>query len=257
MSTVVAPVKAIRHGLILGGRGIRKIFKNPEQLLDVTIAPLSVLVVFVYLFGGAIAGDTDTYLHTLVPGIMVMTTFQACMGTGMTLNNDVTKGVFDRFRSLPIARSAPLVGAVLADFVRYLVCLGVLVAVATLMGYRVQTDPALLVVAVALMVAFGMCFCWISVFVGMLVRQPVALQGLMATLILPVAFGSDIFVPAETMPGWLRAWAEINPLSLMANTLRGLLNGGPVGGPLLGALGWMVGVVAVFFPLAMLAYRRR
>ncbi len=88
-------------------------------------------------------------------------------------------------------------------------------------------------------------------------RQPVALQGLMATLILPVAFGSDIFVPAETMPGWLRAWAEINPLSLMANTLRGLLNGGPVGGPLLGALGWMVGVVAVFFPLAMLAYRRR
>src|SRR5690606_18000897 len=152
VSTVVDPAKALRHGLILGGRGIRKIFKNPEQLLDVTIAPLSVLVVFVYLFGGAIAGDTDTYLHTLVPGIMVMTTFQACMGTGMTLNNDVTKGVFDRFRSLPIARSAPLVGAVLADFVRYLVCLGVLVAVATLMGYRVQTDPALLVVAVALMV---------------------------------------------------------------------------------------------------------
>ncbi|PXY31156.1 ABC transporter permease [Prauserella muralis] len=264
MTTLAAPpatrigaAKALRHGLTLARRGVLKIAKNPEQLADVTIMPILFLVMFVYLFGGAISGDTSSYLQLVVPGIMVMTTIQASVTVGIALNTDVSKGVFDRFRSLPIARSAPLIGAVLADLVRYLVCLVVLLVVATIMGYRVGTSVAAIPVAMALMMAFGLAFCWIAVWVGMLVPNPGTVQGLMAVLIIPVSFGSNIFVPSETMPGWLQAWSDVNPVSLLADTLRGLLNGGPVAGPLLGALAWMAAILAVFFPLAMRAYRKR
>jgi oleandomycin transport system permease protein len=262
MSTLDIPGRigfpsALRHGLSLAGRGVRKIRRNPEQLMDVTIMPIFFLVMFVYLFGGAISGDTGSYLQLVVPGMMVMTILHASMTVGVSLNTDVSKGVFDRFRSLPIARSAPLIGGVLADVVRYVVCLVVLLVVATIMGYRLQTGPLPLLLSVALVVAFGLCVCWIAVFVGMLVPTPGTVQGLMAVFIIPITFGSNIFVPSQTMPGWLQAWSDINPVSLMAEVLRGLMNGGPVAGPLLGAAAWAVGIVAVFFPLAMRAYRRR
>ncbi|WP_020669763.1 ABC transporter permease [Amycolatopsis nigrescens] len=253
----LSPAKALQHGFSLAWRGILKIRKNPEQLADVTLMPVIFLVMFVYLFGGAISGDTDTYLQLVVPGIMVMNILQVSMTVGVAMNTDVNKGVFDRFRSMPIARSAPLVGAVLADIVRYVVCLAVLLVVATVMGYRISTDPASLLVAVALALAFGMAFCWISVFIGMRLKTPGAVQGLMFVFIMPLTFGSNVFVPSQTMPGWLQAWTDISPVSLMANALRGLMNGGEVAGPLLGALAWMAAVVVVFFPLAMRAYRRR
>ncbi|TWP53738.1 ABC transporter permease [Lentzea tibetensis] len=255
--SAVALDKGLQHGLSLAWRGILKIRKNPEQLADVTIAPIVFLVMFTYLFGGALASSTDDYLQMLVPGIMVMNILQASMTAGVQLNTDVSKGVFDRFRSMPIARSAPLVGAVLADVVRYLMCVVVLLVVATIMGYRVQTGPVELVIAIALVLAFGLCFCWASVFVGMLLKTPGAVQGMMFVLIMPLTFGSNVFVGTSTMPGWLRAWADISPVSLLADALRGLLNGGPVAGPLAGSVVWMVAAVAVFFPLATLAYRKR
>jgi oleandomycin transport system permease protein len=253
----INPAQALQHGLSLGWRGVLKIRKNPEQLVDVTIAPILFLFMFVYLFGGAIAGDTTKYMQLLVPGLMVLNIMQASMTVGVSLNTDASKGVFDRFRSMPIARSAPLVGAVLADIVRYVVCLAVLLVVATIMGYRIQTDAASLVIAVALLILFGLCFCWMAVFVGMLLKTPGAVQGLMIAFIMPLNFGSNVFVPTNTMPGWLKSWADISPVSLMSNALRGLMNGGEVAGPLAGSIAWMVGIVAVFFPLAMLAYRRR
>ncbi|MFC8074395.1 ABC transporter permease [Streptomyces sp. NPDC057307] len=254
----IGPAKATRHGLSLAWRGIVKIRKSPAQLVDVILTPIVFLLMFVYLFGGAIGGgDVDGYLRTITPGIMVMTIFQASIVVGVALNADASTGVFDRFRSMPIARSAPLVGAVLADVVRYVVCLTVLLVVATVMGYRIGTNPLAALAAVALLIAFGLSFCWMSVYVGMLVKTPGSVQGLMTVLVIPLTFASNVFVPSGTMPGWLRAWSDINPVSLMADTLRGLLNGGEVAGPLLGSLAWMAGVIAVFFPLAMLAYRKR
>ena len=256
MSTIALD-RGVRHGFSLAWRGILKIRKNPEQLADVTIAPIVFLVMFTYLFGGALAGNTDAYLQMLVPGIMVMNILQASMTAGVQMNTDVSKGVFDRFRSMPIARSAPLVGAVLADIVRYVVCIVVLLVVATVMGFRVQTGPAELLIAAALTILFGLCFCWASVFVGMLLKTPQAVQGIMFVLIMPLTFGSNVFVGTSTMPGWLKAWADISPVSLLSDALRGLLNGGAIAGPLTGSLIWMAGAVAVFFPLAMWAYRKR
>lgn len=253
----ISPAKAVQHGFSLAWRGVLKIRKNPEQLIDVTLQPILFLVMFVYLFGGAIAGGTGAYLQTLTPGLMVQNTIMASLSAGVSLNTDVKKGVFDRFRSLPIARSAPLVGAVLADLVRYVVALGVLLIMATIMGFRIHTNPLSAVAAAAVMVLAGLCFCWMAVFVGMLVSSPGAVQGIMIALVMPITFGSNVFVPTATMPGWLRAWAEISPISLLADAMRGLLTGGPVAGPLLGGFAWMAGVVVVFFPLAMRAYRRR
>ncbi|SEH01799.1 oleandomycin transport system permease protein [Nonomuraea solani] len=253
----VSPLQAARHGLALAGRGVTKLLKTPIQLVDVILTPIVFLLMFVYLFGGAIGGgDIDGYLRTIVPGIMVMTVFQASIGIGVSLNADAGTGVFDRFRSMPIARSAPLVGAVLADIVRYVVSLAVLLTLALIMGYRIQTGPVATLAAVALLLGFALSFSWLSVYVGMLVRTPGSVQGLMTILVLPLTFASNVFVPAQTMPGWLRVWSEVNPVSLMADTVRGLLNGGEVAGPLTGALVWMAAVVAIFFPLAMRAYRK-
>lgn len=253
----VSPASAVRHGLALTWRGMLKIRKNPEQLIDVTLQPILFLVMFVYLFGGAIAGSTGHYLQALAPGLLVQNTIMASLSAGVALNTDVSKGVFDRFRAMPIARSAPLVGAVLADIVRYLVAIGVLLVMATIMGFRVHTGPVSVLVAVAVMVLAGLSFCWMAVFVGMLVRQPGAVQGIMIAVIFPLTFGSNVFVPNATMPGWLRAWSDISPVSQLADTMRGLLDGGPVAAPLLASLAWLAGLVLVFFPLALRAYRRR
>lgn len=253
----IGPAQAGRHSLALAGRGITKFAKSPAQLVDVILTPIIFLLMFVYIFGGAIAGgDSDAYLQMIVPGIMVMTVFQASIGIGVSLNADASTGMFDRFRSMPIARSGPLIGAVLADIVRYVVCLGTLVALATAMGYRIETNPVAALAAVGLLMCFALSFSWMSVYLGMLVKTPATVQGLMTVLVLPLTFASNVAVSSETMPGWLQAWSDINPVSLMADTMRGLLNGGEVAGPLLGGLAWMVGVVAVFFPLAMRAYRK-
>jgi oleandomycin transport system permease protein len=211
----------------------------------------------VYLFGGAIAGSTSHYLQSLAPGLLVQNTITASLAAGVALNTDVSKGVFDRFRAMPIARSAPLVGAVLADIGWYVVASGVLLVMATIMGFRVHTNPVAVLVAVAVMVLAGLCFCWMAVFVGMLVPSPAAVQGIMVALLLPLTFGSNVFVPSATMPGWLHAWSDISPVSQLANAMRGLLDGGAVAGPLLASFAWLAGVVLVFFPLAMHAYRRR
>ncbi|MFF5205877.1 ABC transporter permease [Streptosporangium sp. NPDC000396] len=253
----ISPVKAMRHGLSLSWRGILKLRKNPEQLVDVTVMPIMFLVMFVYLFGGAISGSVDAYLQMVVPGLVVQNVMMASMTAGVSMNTDVNKGVFDRFRSMPIARSAPLVGAVLSDVIRYIVGLVVLVAAGMIMGFRLHTDPISMIAAIVLTVVCGLCFCWIAVFVGMLVTNTGAVQGLMMALTMPLTFGSNVYVMSDTMPGWLRTWSEISPVSLMADVMRGLLTGGEVAGPLLGAVVWMVGIVAVFFPLAMSAYRRR
>lgn len=255
--THVGFARAMRHGFTLAWRSVLKIRKSPEALIDVTIQPILFLVMFVYLFGGAISGDTGEYLQRTLPGVLAMNMVFASLGTGMQLNTDINKGVFDRFRSLPIARSAPLVGAVLGDVVRYVVSIVVLLVVATLMGFRIQTGPLGTLGAVAVVIAFALATCWITVFMGMLIRSQQALPGVAMAFMFPLTMASNVFVPAETMPNWLQAWVDINPVTQLADTARGLMLGGPVVGPLFATVLWMIAIVAVFFPLAMAAYRRR
>jgi oleandomycin transport system permease protein len=242
--------------LVLCGRGVRKIRRNPEYLVDVTVQPVLFLVMFGYLFGGAIAGNQDTYLQNLVPGLMIPTVLLASMAAGSGLNNDLDTGVFDRLRSLPIPRSAPLVGAVLADVVRYLIAYVVLLAVGAAMGFRIGGGPVEVFAAAGLLVLTGLCFCWLTVYIGMIAHRADSVQGIAVAVYMPFIFASNVFVPSHTMPGWLRAWSDINPVSLLTDVVRGLLNNHPIES-LAGGMAWLAGVALVFFPLAMRAYRKR
>ena len=247
-----------RHVLALAQRSLIKTWRTPEALIDVTLQPVIFLALFTYIFGGAIAGgSTGAYLQFLLPGLLGQSIAMAGVALGQNLNSDIEKGVFDRFRSLPISRSAPLVGAVVADLARYLTLCVITLGFGYLMGFRVETNLVAAVAAVALSIAFALCFCWISVFVGMKARTPGAVQGIMFLLVLPLSFGSNTYVQTSTMPGWLQSFVKVNPLSHLVSTVRGLMTGGPVAGNLYWTLGWMAVLVAVFFPLAMRGYRRR
>jgi oleandomycin transport system permease protein len=248
----------VRHAAALARRSLIKTVRTPEALIDVTLQPVIFLLIFTYLFGGAIAGgDRHAYLEFLLPGLLAQSLAMGGIALGQNLNADIEKGVFDRFRSLPVARSAPLVGAVAADVVRYLtVCLFML-GFGSIMGFRVETNFLAAVAAVGLSIGFGLCFCWISVFVGMTVRTSGAVQGVMFLLIMPLSFGSNVFVQTKTLPGWLQAFVHVNPITPLVSTIRGLLVGGPVADHLLVTLAWMAGLLIVFVPLALRAYARR
>lgn len=247
-----------RHSGSLAHRSLIKTLRTPEALIDVTIQPVIFLLLFTYLFGGAIAdGDRHAYLQFLLPGMLAQSLAMGGVALGQNLNADIEKGVFDRFRSLPISRAAPLVGAVLADVVRYLSVCVVMIGFGTLIGFRVETGVLPTLAAMALSIGFGLCFCWISVWVGMLARTSGAVQGIMFLLVLPLTFGSNVYVPTATLPGWLQGFVSVNPLTPLVETIRGLLVGGPVAGPLVTTLCWMAGLLVVFVPLALRAYARR
>ena len=248
----------VRHSLALARRSLIKTIRTPEALIDVTLQPVIFLLIFTYLFGGAIAGgDRHAYLEFLLPGLLAQSLAMGGIALGQNLNADIEKGVFDRFRSLPVARSAPLVGAVAADIVRYLTVCVFMLGFGTIMGFRVETGFLPAVAAVTLSIAYGLCFCWISVFVGMMVRTSGAVQGVMFLLIFPLSFGSNVFVQTKTLPGWLQAFVHVNPITPLVSTIRGLLVGGPVANHLLVTLAWMAGLLVVFVPLALRAYARR
>ncbi|WAX58175.1 ABC transporter permease [Jatrophihabitans cynanchi] len=250
--------RTLRHALVLAKRNLIKTARTPEQLIDVTVQPIIFLLLFVYVFGGAISGGSrHDYLQYLLPGLLGQGIALGSVALGQNMNADIEKGVFDRFRSLPIARSAPLVGAVLADFFRYLLVCVIFLGFGYVMGFRITTNPLAVVAAVALAIAFALCFCWISVWVGMKARTPGSVQGVMFLLILPLSFGSNVFVSTSTMPGWMQAFVKVNPISHLVGAVRGMTVGGPVAGHVGWTLLWMAGLLVVFVPLAMRAYRRR
>ncbi|GAA2931424.1 ABC transporter permease [Streptomyces enissocaesilis] len=249
--------RGVGHGLTLAGRNVRSLLRSPATLVDTIIQPVLFLVVFALLFGGEIAGDWQSYLQPLVPGLMIQIVLYASVGTGLALNTDIVKGVFDRFRSLPIARSAPLVGAVLGDVLRYVLALVALLALAFAMGFRVQTNVGAVLLAVLLSIGCGLTMCWLSVLVGMVAEKPQAVPGITMALVLPLTFGSNIFASAESMPGWLGTWVEVNPVSRFVDATRALLLGGEATGPVLISLAWMGALFLVLFPLGVRTYVRR
>ena len=247
----------LRHGGTLAWRGVVKTVHSPEALLDVTLQPVIFLLLFVYVFGGAIAGDTSTYLQFALPGVLVQTVVFASAGTGVGLADDLQTGIFDRFRSLPISRSAPLLGAIGADLVRYLASGVIMLVFGAVLGFRGSGGPLAYVAALGLVTVFAFALCWVFTALAMVVKQPRSVQGLSALIMLPLTFGSNVFVPASSMPSWLRAFVDVNPVSKTVDAVRGLLTGGPVAGPATAALLAAAVMVAVFAPLAVVLYRRR
>jgi oleandomycin transport system permease protein len=248
----------IRHALVLAKRNLIKTWRTPEQLIDVTLQPIIFLALFVYVFGAAIGGGSrHSYLEYLLPGLLGQGIAMGSIALGQNMNADIEKGVFDRFRSLPIARSVPLVGAVLADFARYLILCVIYLGFGYAMGFRIHTDPLSLLGAVILAIGFALCFCWVSLWVGLKARSPGSVQGVMFLLIFPLSFGSSSFVRPDTMPGWLQGWNKVNPITRLVDSMRGLMVGGPVRDNLLLSFGWMAVLLAVFVPLALRAYKVR
>lgn len=252
----MTPARALRQALTLAWRALVRIRRNPEQLLDVTLQPIVFVTLFVFLFGGAIKGESrHTYLQYVLPGIMVMTVLFASIGTGVGLNTDVTKGIFDRFRSLPISRSAPLTGTIMGDFVRYVVSIAMVFAYGSLLGFRIATNPVSTLGAIGLMFVFGFAIGWIWVLLGLYVKSPQSLQGFGFIVMFPLAFGSNVFIQTSTLPGWLQAWVRVNPVTALAGASRGLMLGGPVATPAWHSIAWSIAITVVFAPLAVRRYR--
>jgi ABC-2 type transport system permease protein/oleandomycin transport system permease protein len=249
--------EALAQCATLSWRGIVKIRRHPAGLADVIVGPAVFLVLFGYVFGGAIAGDTSDYLQYVFPGILGMMTLFATMGVGVSLASDLSTGTFDRLRSLPIVRIAPLVGAIGSDVVRQLVSLTALIGFGLLLGVRFSTSIWSVLAGCALALAFALAVSWALVLLALAVKDPQAVQGLGAVIVLPLAFASNIFVPIATMPDWMQTFASWNPVGHLVEAVRGLMMGGPVAGPVTRTLIWMAVFVAVFAPLSLIAYNRR
>lgn len=246
---------AVSTSVTFGWRALLKIKHVPEQLFDVTVFPIIMTLLFTYLFGGAIAGSVEEYIAYIAPGVLVQSVLFITMYTGTTLRTDIDKGVFDRFRSLPIWRPSALVGMLLGDAVRFTVASIVTAIVCLAIGWRPAGGVAGVVAGVALLLVFAFSLGWIWTFLSMLLRTPGSIMGVASFVLMPLLFGSNIFVDPSTMPGWLQAWVNVNPVSDLVTAVRGFMNGTEVGAELVTTLAWAAGLVAVFGSLTMWKYR--
>jgi ABC-2 type transport system permease protein len=238
-------------------RALKKMRRNPEQFFDVTIQPILFTAMFAYIFGGAISGDVKSYLPLMIPGILAQTVLTTCMATGVQLREDMDKGVFDRFKSLPIARIAPLAGPMVADLIRYTIAATLTFAMAILvMGYRPGGGVAGVGGAILLSIVTGWCLAWAFTYLGTIARSAQAVQGLSMLILFPLTFLSNAFVPVETLPDGLRQFVKVNPVSHLVSAARDLANDGAVtaqvGYTLLAALT----VFAIFAPLSVRSYKK-
>ena len=268
MTAVVAPVfpapprrlglrGGLRNTFTLTWRSVLKIRTNMEDLLGLSLQPIMYLLLFTYVFGGAIAGGTHAYLQFALPGVLVLSVVFATLGTGLMLNQDIATGVFDRFRSLPIARWAPLAGAIQGDMVRYSISVAVTLGFGMILGFRITTSPLAAVAACLLLLVFALAMCWFSALIGLLTKTPQGVQWFGFLAMFPLVFGNNLLVPSDTMPGWLQAFVKVNPITALTGAERGLLTGGPVGTLALRSLLWALGIFVVFAPLAVRVYRRK
>src|SRR5881227_1670001 len=213
-ATIPAPARRVsllggmRNTFTLTWRSVLKIRTNMEDLVGLSLQPIMFLLLFTYVFGGAIAGGTHAYLQYSLPGLLVMTVVFATLGTGLMLNQDIQGGVFDRFRTLPIARSAPLGGAVLGDMVRYMISVAITLGFGMVLGFRIGTNPVSAIAACLLLLTFALAMCWVSALIGMMVKTPQGVPMFGFLVMFPLVFGSNLLVPAGTMPGWLQSFVK-------------------------------------------------
>ncbi len=250
-------VSAASAAMAFGWRGMLKVRHVPEQLLDVTITPVMFVLMFTYLFGGAISGSTGEYLDYILPGILVMSVLFTTVYSGVALNTDLTKGVVDRFRSLPIARPAPLIGALLGDTMRYLVAGTVIVVLGVILGYRPGAGVPGVLAAMALVIVFAFGLSWVFTTLGLLLRSPNAVMNAGFMAIFPLTFLSNVFVDPATLPSALEAFVNVNPISILADASRGLMEGGADGSDIMISLGTAAALTAIFAPLTTHLYRSR
>jgi ABC-2 type transport system permease protein len=247
---------AASAALTFAWRGMLKVKHVPEQLLDVTITPVMFVLMFTYLFGGAIAGSTGAYLDYILPGILVMSVLFTTVYSGVALNTDLTKGVVDRFRSLPIWRAAPLLGSLLGDTVRYVLGGTVIIVLGVVLGYRPGAGVPGVLAALALVVVFAFGLSWVFTTLGLLLRSPNAVMNAGFMGIFPLTFLSNVFVDPDTLPNGLEDFVNANPISILASASRGLMEGNPDMGDILIVLGTAAAIAAVFMPITTRLYRR-
>ncbi len=248
----------LRHSGTMVRRNLLSIKADPEELVDVTIFPLIMTVLFTYVFGGAMKGSVDgNYLEFLVPGILAQMLTFGTMYTGIKLSSDFSKGVIDRFRSLPIARSAVLNGHIAAAMLRLLLAAVITTASALVLGFRVHTSPLAFLASVGVLMTLGLGISWVAVYIGSTAKSPQAVQGIGQLVLFPLMFASSIFAPTATMPGWLQSFVKVNPLTTAADSARALMIGGPAYHAVWVTLAWAAGLTVVFGPLAIRAYKKR
>ncbi|MEU6235087.1 ABC transporter permease [Kitasatospora sp. NPDC047058] len=257
--TRIGVAGTLRHIGALTRRNLMRIKADPESMFDAVLMPIIFTVLFVYVFGGAMmAGDPDRYKQYMIPGLMGQTGLTLAMAVGTGLNSDFQTGVMDRFRTLPIGRASVLLSKIMAEICRALVSFAIMIVFALCIGMEIKTGPLEVLAAIGLSLAFGMSIVWISMLLGMSLRSAQAVQGVSMLVLMPMQFGSSIFAPTDTMPGWLQSFTKVNPLSALADACRALFNGeGAVAHPVLIVLGWSIGITAVFAPLAVARFRKR
>jgi ABC-2 type transport system permease protein len=251
-----SPADTVSQTMLMAWRALKKMRRNPEQFFDVVFQPLLFTAMFAYIFGGAISGNVQSYLPLLIPGIVAQTVLTTCMVTGVQLREDMEKGVFDRFKSLPMARIAPLAGPMTADVVRYLIAATLTFATGIAIGYRPHGGVLGVVGAILLSIFTGWSIAWIFTWLGTIAKSAKGVQGMSMMILFPLTFLSNAFVPTKTLPSGLKDFVEINPVSHLVSATRDLANNGTVSGE----VGWTVVccvvVIAVFAPLSVRSYRR-
>jgi ABC-2 type transport system permease protein len=252
----VSPAETISQTFSMAWRALKKMRRNPEQFFDVTVQPLLFTAMFAYIFGGAISGSPQAYLPLLIPGIVAQTVLTTCMSTGVQLREDMEKGVFDRFKSLPIARLAPLAGPMVADLVRYLIAATLTFATGIAIGYRPAGGALGVLGAILLAIFTGWALAWIFTFIGTIARNARSVQGISMLILFPLTFLSNAFVPVRTLPGPLAAFVNVNPVSHLVSAARDLANHGVISAE----VGWTLlaglAVIMIFAPLSVYSYKR-
>ena len=263
LATVLAPgvrpprPSALSASLTFGWRAMLKIKHVPEQLFDVTAFPIIMTLMFTYLFGGALAGSPTEYLQYLLPGIMVTSVVMITMYTGVGLNTDIEKGIFDRFRTLPVWRPSALVGMIFGDVLRYILASLVIVGIGLALGFRPGGGAPGVLAGIGLLVVFSFAFSWVWTMFGLILRSEKSVMGVSMLVLFPLTFLSNVFVPPTTMPGWLQAFVDVNPITHLVAAVRSLMAGAPDAGEITWVLVCSAAFVAVFGTLTMRLYNRK
>ncbi|MGE3873658.1 MAG: ABC transporter permease [Parvibaculaceae bacterium] len=250
------PPSAFSNALVFGWRAILKFKHVPEQLFDLVMTPIMFTLLFTFVFGGALAGSPQAYLQFFLPGILVQTVMFNAVYSGMGLATDLGKGLFDRFRSLPIWSLAPFAGLMVGDVLRHVIAGLIILTIGLILGYRPEGGVLGVIAAFALLIAIGFGMGWIFIVLGLVIRTPTTVMTAGFTFLFPLVFASNIMVQPETMPGWLRAFVAVNPVSLMTSAIRGLMAGNATAGDVLLALAAPAALTALLAPVTLWLYRR-